>query len=67
MTTATEKAKYRHDGIKIAGNTYDVLTDADDTVIATACKGRWPMTSAATGDQWLDTQLQQAVYDRKGR
>ena len=67
MTTKEIKAAHRHDGLTIGGQTYDVLTDADDTIIATACRGYWPMTDAKTGSQWLDTQLQQVVYDRKGR
>jgi hypothetical protein len=57
----------RYDEIKVGGNVYDVETDDEDTIVAVACRGSWPMTDAKTGSVWLDTQLQQAVYDRKGR
>lgn len=43
------------------GHKYQVQVSPGGKVIATACKGRWPMTHTSTGSVWLDEQLQSAA------
>ena len=50
------------ENVKIGdGHTYTIEVNAAGKVIKTACLGRWPLTITATGDKWLDEQLQLAA------
>lgn len=42
------------------GNSYTVW-HVDGKIVATACQGRWAKSSVATGSDWLDAKLQNAV------
>lgn len=43
------------------GHEYTVWTDDDGKILETACRGRWGRTNVASGDEWLDNQLQSRV------
>lgn len=48
--------------IRIAGHVYAIRVEvATRKILATECKGRWPMSDCPTGDNWLDKQLQSEV------
>lgn len=47
--------------ITVAGHVYYVQIDEANNIVATACERRWPMTNAATGDNWLDKELRRNV------
>ncbi len=44
--------------VEIAGNHYTVW-HIGDTIIATACRGRWPRSSMSIGDDWIERKLRE--------